>query len=784
MIKETRPLSLPKQKKEEPINAIVNYVRVDSAHYSFIYSFNEDFIFRMDETDHNAQKTDYVDEEFEEHISESAKEYYRLAAASGILTGTLSMLHLSEKQLADIEEFKEKNWKPLIISCANFTGYKKSDYKGAVKYLIERSVRTIQQDEKAKEALFILSSHPSLTGLVFSIISQYCGKSVVLSEDGKITMQKLPSYYVIGGTAAEKLVCAVLYWLFNLAADEAVSKRHIIDELGISKALLKKIKEFAHFSFMKCIPDDFDQAERTFSDWLNKIIKGVDVYFEQSDDKNNIHPLFEMMRIALNAAEDSFPVLINECLVRSLYILLRICDVFKERKITTLSELYEVPVDTVLSTDERILSKMCLIASAAFAGINIAGAVLEGIKGKKAGGKKFAETFFAELNVAGIGRFIFACKADSKYWGTDIRILFQRNTKNNGSTEPHPEEHIEEDIAFQSLLLDAIQARILYCLEAASVQYDINRTKKVKTAEKKRQWLDAWKQIIVSGIGATEDLADKYFVEDEELLYNGIFELAKDKSNWRWFYLLTQELALFKPYCALGLPEDKDYKKLKVESDYLKDQFIRRQTIVIQDDVDSIVKSYSKYYGYVSGSTQNKVIGAGVAAIATVATGGLAWAFAPGIAAAIAGEAVVGLHGAALTSASLAFVGGGSIAAGGLGMAGGTAIITGGGALIGLAGSGTVSAAAVLLQTPSEYWVRQSSKLLTYSKCVLRDYFKDKSSISMILERLELTLSYARHELDEVKAEKNDLNKALIKNTEEYLLYLEKCRNELKNLAK
>lgn len=784
MIKEPNALLLPKQTNEEAICAIVKYERVDSAHYSFTYSFNEDFDFRMDETDQNAEKTDFVDEEFEEHIPESNKAYYSMAAASGILTGTISMLHLSEKQLADIEEFKEKNWKPLIVGCANLAGYKKNDYKGAAKYLLNRSVRTIQQDGKVREALFVLSSHPSLTGLVFSIVTQYCGKAVVLSENGKITMQKLPVYYAIGDTNAEKLVCAVFYWLFNLAADEAASKRHIIDELGLSKVLLKKIKEFANFSFMKSIPSDFDEAEQYFSDWLKNIIKGTELFFEQKDDSENAHPLFAMMGIALNIAEDSFPVLINECLVRSLYILLRICDLVKERNIMSFAELQEVSADSVLSTDERILSKMCLIAGATFSGANIAGAVLKGIKGKKVDGKKFTDTFFAELNVAGIGRFIFACAADSKYWGTDIRILLQRNNKKNGSTKPKPEVHIEEDSAFQSLLLDAIQARILYCLEAVFVQYDIRHTAKAETAEKKRRWLEAWKQIIVNGIGATADLADRYFVEDEDLLYDGIYELAKDKTNWGWFYLLTQELSLFKPYCALGLPEDKEYKKLKVESDYLKDQFIRRQTIATQGEVDNIVKSYSKYIGYVSGRTQNKIIGTGVAAIATVATGGLALTFAPGIAAAIAGEAVIGLHGAALTSASLAFVGGGSIAAGGLGMAGGTAIITGGGALVGLVSSGTASAATVLLQTPSDYWVRQSSKLLTYCSCVLRDYLKDKGSISAIMRQIDFTLTNTQHKLNEVKAEKNDLDKDLIKKTEEYLSYLRKCRSELQKIIK
>ncbi|WP_156995771.1 hypothetical protein [Paenibacillus stellifer] len=55
-----------------------------------------------------------------------------------------------------------------------------------------------------------------------------------------------------------------------------------------------------------------------------------------------------------------------------------------------------------------------------------------------------------------------------------------------------------------------------------------------------------------------------------------------------------------------------------------------------------------------------------------VVTGGLA---APAIGA-VVGSSVLGLSGAAATSAGLAAIGGGSLAAGGLGMAGGTAIIS------------------------------------------------------------------------------------------------------------
>lgn len=101
------------------------------------------------------------------------------------------------------------------------------------------------------------------------------------------------------------------------------------------------------------------------------------------------------------------------------------------------------------------------------------------------------------------------------------------------------------------------------------MQKDIENTEKTDDADKKRKWLDAWRNGILSGANIPHEYATEYFVEDEDLLYDGIYELAKDKSNFGWFYLLTQELALFEPYCALGGDDDSEYKKLKRQYDSL-----------------------------------------------------------------------------------------------------------------------------------------------------------------------------------------------------------------------
>jgi hypothetical protein len=92
-----------------------------------------------------------------------------------------------------------------------------------------------------------------------------------------------------------------------------------------------------------------------------------------------------------------------------------------------------------------------------------------------------------------------------------------------------------------------------------------------------------------------------------------------------------------------------------------------------------------------------------VVATATLATGGLAYAFAAPIAATLGsagllgvsstGTAIGSLSGAALEAASLAALGGGSVAAGGVGVAGGTAVVSATGVLAGGVASGGIAAA-------------------------------------------------------------------------------------------
>ena len=768
--------------------AQVQYEKIDASHYSFTFDMDESVHVRMDESDQESGRSQFVDADFETAIPESERVYYTIAAACGTAMGAFSLLPFTGKALEKIEEWSEKDWHKYIVLISQLIGYKKNDYRGAVQFLVNRTITYAEQIEPEasrgfiKEKLLELSSNPSWAGLMFSVFSQFSGKSYSFDEKNGLRIKPLAKYYAVGQTLSEKLLFGFLYWVFYLSADVVLSKRQLVDEIGLPKELLRVIKEFVNLPLMKTIPSNYEEAEKQFSTWLVNTFSN----YAENDESHSI--ICNILRI-INEKEDSlkeqsFPVMLNECLVRGLYVIRKLHHYLQEKNVSSFSDLQEIIDNEIIPFNNKLISRMMLVSSASFVAANVSGATLKVLAKKKVGKRAFAKALLTEINVVGVGRFIISCVEDSKYWRDDVRVSFEKvfraKSGNHAEANVIIEESDESDFdAFEILTLDAIQARVLYSLENHYILHDIKHTKKERDKETKSQWLSIWKSKILLGTGMHED----YFITDENLLYSGLNELFADKGSWRDFYLLATEMALFKPYHPLGTENDREFKKLKPVYNYVSDEFIRRQTIITQAQIDTIQKKYEHYKGSVSGSTRNRIIGISAATVVTVATGGLAWAFAPQIAIAIAGEAVLGLHGAALSGASLAFVGGGSLAAGGFGIAGGTAIITGGGALLGLASSGTASVAAVLSQTSEEYWIRQGAKLLTFCSAILNERMDEQSAVRKLYAQISQTAEQMEQTFAEIKEEKNDLDDGLLKRMKEYLSCITRCEKELQRLV-
>ena len=87
-----------------------------------------------------------------------------------------------------------------------------------------------------------------------------------------------------------------------------------------------------------------------------------------------------------------------------------------------------------------------------------------------------------------------------------------------------------------------------------------------------------------------------------------------------------------------------------------------------------------------------------------------------------------------------------------------------------------------MLSTPTEYWVRQSAKLLTFCNCVLLGVMNDQASLRAVSEQVKDVITDTERDLRAIKDEKNDLDKDYISKLEEYLKYIKRSDKELEKL--
>ena len=777
-------------------SSVIYYQIVDSSHYSFTYSTYDGIEINMTESDRERKTTEFVDAEFEEDLSESDRICYIAAAMSGVLTGVIRNFGIADAFEDYVENFKnDKNWKKFVVNLANKLGYMKSDYDGAVKYIANMAVNTGRNNgfeelfEQVQKCLSKLSAHPTVVGLIFSITSQFSEVEYSII-DNELEKATLPEYYTVGRNYHEKVVYGFLYWVFDLAVNRAFSKRNIIDNLNLPKQLTDLIKAFLDTDLMKNVPQNYDEAITIYSKWLKNLFENTEI--REDDDLSRTFDLESSINNGMKGFyRDTMPIVLNECIIRGFYFIHKLTHEIKQNGISYVYDLNRISAERILPYNNRTISRMCLISSSTYVAINTGRVVIEYIKGKKVGERNFKEVLLETLDFPGIFRLCIAVAMDSVYWRDDINIIFEKirnaNYKEKVDNEAEQsivdeeDEFVDEEV-FEKFTLDALQARLLYSFESIYVQKDIEKTADPKDRMLKKKWFDLWQARILIGQSADSGNID-YFVSDENMLYEGLYELSKDKNNLSRLYLMGTDLVLFEPYHPLGVQDDKSFKKLKIDYNYINDQFIRRQTIVSQQEVDLYLDKYKKYYDLLSGNKARLAAKIGITAAVSVATGGLALAFAPSIAVALAGEAVVGLHGAALTSASLAFIGGGSLAAGGLGMAGGTAIITGGGALLGLASStGTVSVASMLNQMDENSIVRMSAKLSAFCDVIIKGIFKDNITLQNLIEAVDKIIYRSENELEEIKAEDNDLDKKLIEKLKNYIKNMKKLEGVLEKI--
>ena len=712
--------------------------------------------------------------ELDPNASPAQARDYVVAAASGILMGALSVLWQKDINLTEARKFGEEKIQKIVIGAAQRAGLDKEhpNIADAIRFLEKRFPSVGDKLTAAfggglQHHLRDFSHHPSPVGLVCSLLMQFTGKGFGTKTDGTFAIFDLPADamkdgLLVGRNVPEKILYGTVKWLFHLISDMAGSSSTPGAGTGIPGPLLSFLKEASSLPFFRDLSIGYEGKMRTLSQWISKAFNGT---LLKDEDGN---PLRFDLRTEVGLAEQILTqvpaVLANECIVRGFYTITRFVDELKRCDVSSVKDLARINPSRFLPLNSRALTRMLTVASGSFVVVNSGiAAVRAVVEGTASGGVGAVPLFFMRLNYAGIGRFAFALRADSSYIYEDVEAWWEQYQKSKKRAE----------VAVYAPLGQDVQ-RVLDSLLMVWLEDDCQRENKEDKRARKEIQIGARKrrQEITADAGQ-----GSYFLESAEA-YRELRGTCSGEGGELVRLAIAQNLLGYQPYAA--------ERGLSLSQTWLTDVFVAEQDVIDAALLKRLKGAQQSYDRWLSGTYTKWALRGAAAVAATVATGGAAAVAAPAIATVLAGEAVVGLSGAALTSASLAWVGGGSLAAGGLGMAGGTAIITGGGAVIGLttAASGA-TLVGVLSKDYAEQvkrgcvdWLAQCSVLLEESPAqALR-------VIEELKARLERAIDADKRTIDALKGTKEKDQKKLGQSLEKGVSHLSYTVAELGRLEK
>ena len=701
-----------------------------------------------------------------------------VALGSGVACAMMDILWTKDFSLIEGRDLANDKVENLVRKTAQMMGCDSDDLKKCVKFLedkfpIPSDGNTPDFGGGLQHHLRDFAHHPTIIGLIFSLLTQFTYKSYGTDVAGNFMIVDVPekSRIYIGGDTSSKIINGTIVWFFHLISDIAGSSSTagLSGGTGIPGPILSIAKE------MSCLPifKSIHKNDTSLSVLLSKMFNGT--LFAKHDENGQIirDSIVKLdfrgeIGFAVEIEKQAIPVVANECIVRTFYMIRQLARKIKEIKITRIEDFKKINIKEILPFNSPTLTRMLTIATGVFTALDVSEAVV-------------TKKYWVSINYVGVGRFTLAL-GDEMVWALkrrDIRLLkdmyetIYRNTYTN--TDQRIYQRMGDGMDYDKLGLNEEQTAILYNIEYYKTLNDAYGSKIPVGGEKIRQmkleWLNEWKGYMTKGF--------KGFMNNmnAELNWYSLEELHEkirlNSSEKPWFRLVLLEAMLFEPYFPLKTETDKKGKEVpsnkysyinapitgykKSEGDrYLDSEFSGRHKF--PGYVKRLRKCYNKVCREMNEVLKTAItsitITAGVAMV-TIATAG---ALASPIAVALVGSNFAGLSGAALTSACLAYLGGGAIAAGGLGMAGGTIAIVGGGAILGVGvGAGIGGAAGAISLMGKKNTILQSAKLmvsvrevfmndekdLEYSKSVYEKYVQNITEIEKGLIELRLKANVA-----------------------------------------
>lgn len=166
-----------------------------------------------------------LDKQIELLSSQADKWDYLVAVASGILCGMLDILWVGDFSLENGRAFASDKVDGFVEKTAKILGFKGDDLKDAVKFLedkfpIPSDGNTPDFGGGLQHHLRDFAHHPTIVGLVFSLLTQFTGMSYGTDVNGVFKIVPVPdkSKAFIGKDIPDKLFKVRSFGSFTLSA--------------------------------------------------------------------------------------------------------------------------------------------------------------------------------------------------------------------------------------------------------------------------------------------------------------------------------------------------------------------------------------------------------------------------------------------------------------------------------------------------------------------------------------------------------------------------------------
>ena len=315
---------------------------------------------------------------------------YALAASCGALCGIVDVFLVGDPTNSPLGKLNDKWIEGRVKIFAKILGWDEKTNSNPIAFLEKKFKVPYDQStlgEASKEVFNLtpsnhhfksLSHNPTILGLFFSILDQFCNESHFVSDDQLIILEDASKTFKLKGkTVPTKILAGIVNWIGHLISDASGSSSSSGRGMGVPSPLWTWMNDVIAIKNKLNLP--VSEFEKSFNELALKIyLKGYDARFQSTQ---------------------AIPVLINELLVRFLYSARRMIRYYS----VTLPESRSI--EDLWSQCEPFknatVKRMLTVAHGSFCMVDIGDAMVRSIS--PAGVN--VETLVMRINIVGIGRF-------------------------------------------------------------------------------------------------------------------------------------------------------------------------------------------------------------------------------------------------------------------------------------------------------------------------------------------------------------------------------------------